>query len=598
MIGILQLFFSALSGVLTALSISNELLPYGNPLAAFFALVPFYIALRNCRSFRQAALCAFIQAGVTHLLSCYWLSYFRDFAVLTLGASACGTGGILALFSMFLYLPYSKNRSSRKSDGFLTENSLVKAFYSESGFRIFYFAAVYVLYEWFKSSGFLAFPWGTLSMGCFSLKYLIQSADIFGTYGITFLAASVSALTGEFLLSRQYHFFEREKPGLKGSLIVIITCILSLNVYGIRQYNQKLVPEKILNCSLIQQNKDPWIRGGDTASILTSMELTEKAIADFNSQGKSPDLVVWSEGILRNIMPLSYVYYTMMPEEQPLVQFIINHQVPFLIGGAYALDAPSRSFANAALMFDRNGNFTGWYGKRHLVPLAESVPFIEYPAVKKLLTKITGFSFCWTPGQFVSLFNLPCRYTGDALTQDHYIFDQSQERPPYSYILDNEKLLENPSVLAASPICFEDAFPDIFRDFHRHGAELFVNITDDSWSLTKSAEYQHFVIACFRAIEFRTTLVRSTNSGVTAVIDPAGRILCKAPLFEKTYLNAEVPVYRTKHTVYSSFLNWFNWLLMILTGLFVLYCMKDERDAKPPLKVLIEEQLLLLEKIW
>ena len=115
---------------------------------------------------------------------------------------------------------------------------------------------------------------------------------------------------------------------------------------------------------------------------------------------------------------------------------------------------------------------------------------------------------------------------------------------------DIEKLLERSVKIISSlsdknyEICFEDAFGFIHSNFKKLGAEVFVNITDDSWSLTKSAEYQHFVVSWFRAIEFRTTMVRSTNSGFTAIVDPQGRIKDSLPLFKEAWLSAEVPVYK------------------------------------------------------
>jgi apolipoprotein N-acyltransferase len=92
------------------------------------------------------------------------------------------------------------------------------------------------------------------------------------------------------------------------------------------------------------------------------------------------------------------------------------------------------------------------------------------------------------------------------------------------------------------PICFEDAFPDVCARFFRNGADILVNITNDSWSLTDSAETQHFVVARFRSIEFRRVLARATNAGVTAVVDAEGRTIASLPLFTEAVLPVEIPV--------------------------------------------------------
>ena len=75
--------------------------------------------------------------------------------------------------------------------------------------------------------------------------------------------------------------------------------------------------------------------------------------------------------------------------------------------------------------------------------------------------------------------------------------------------------------------------------------------------------YQHFVVSWFRAIEFRTTMVRSTNSGFTAIVDPQGRIKDSLPLFKEAWLSAEVPVYKNVKTVYMMLGEWVSFTLFI-----------------------------------
>jgi len=81
------------------------------------------------------------------------------------------------------------------------------------------------------------------------------------------------------------------------------------------------------------------------------------------------------------------------------------------------------------------------------------------------------------------------------------------------------------------------------------GAEMLINLTNDSWSKTKSAQIQHYAVARFRAIESRKALVRSTNSGVTCVIGADGRILAELPQFITDSLVVDVPIYSTSPTL-------------------------------------------------
>ena len=149
---ILQVFYSVFSGLLLTLGIPNELFLLGNPFYAFIAIIPYYIAIKNVKNFRQAFFIGFIQTITTHLCSSFWLAYFKDFAIFTLGASALGTACIGGSLAIFFYLPFSRRTELHRQ---LSVFSIKKPFFEESSFRILYFASLYTLYEWVKSSGFL-----------------------------------------------------------------------------------------------------------------------------------------------------------------------------------------------------------------------------------------------------------------------------------------------------------------------------------------------------------------------------------------------------------------------------------------------------------
>ena len=86
-------------------------------------------------------------------------------------------------------------------------------------------------------------------------------------------------------------------------------------------------------------------------------------------------------------------------------------------------------------------------------------------------------------------------------------------------------LRDDGMVIFGTPICFEDAFPNLCRRFIFRGADLLINLTNVAWSRRRSAEIQMHVAALFRSIENRRILVRATNAGVTSVIGPKGEIL-------------------------------------------------------------------------
>ena len=104
-----------------------------------------------------------------------------------------------------------------------------------------------------------------------------------------------------------------------------------------------------------------------------------------------------------------------------------------------------------------------------------------------------------------------------------------------------------------------------------------MNITNDSWSKTQSAEYQHLAVAAYRAIEFRTTLARCTNSGVTTVISPSGKVISSLPLFEPAHLSVSIPVYGRQVTVASQFGDWLPYVLIVLIAAFLFFCAKSKK---------------------
>ena len=91
-------------------------------------------------------------------------------------------------------------------------------------------------------------------------------------------------------------------------------------------------------------------------------------------------------------------------------------------------------------------------------------------------------------------------------------------------------------------ICYEAIFPDLLREFTARGADLLVNVTNDAWYGYTSAPHQHFAMAVFRAVENGKYLVRAANTGITAVVDPRGRVLERTALFERRALVHDVPI--------------------------------------------------------
>ena len=533
----LQIFFySIISAFLLSLGIPNELFSFGSPLLGLFSLVPLYLALEKCNSYKISGFTVAIHFFVTHLLSSFWLANFKDFAIFTLGASALAYFVAGFAFGLVFHVPFSQKKQ------YLTLFN--KKFYIP--FRILFFACLWTIHEWYKSVGFLAYPWGTVLMSAYRWKTLTQIVSIVGTFGISFLFSLFAAVTGEGLILLKT-FPKKRFPEYKFTAIFCVTLFAISTIYGAFAYNKTRNPIKTFDAVLVQQNADSWINEDPITTIEWAQQLTQKAVAEFQEQNnENPDIILWNEAVLTYALPDSYYYYCSNPKSNPLVLSIYNLKIPHLIGAPILVDDEKNLYSNSVVLFDELGDIEKWYGKIHLVPFAEAIPYADNPLVKKLMDAMVGFSSGWTPGKELTLFQV-----------------------------ENKK---GETINFSAPICFEDAFADLCRLHFLNGSEVFINLTNDSWSKTNSAEYQHFVIASYRAIECRTTLVRSTNSGFSVVVDPAGNILDSLPLFESVSKNVTIPVYERVYTPYvilGDIIQYFA-IIFVVFFIWVLHCWKNQ----------------------
>ncbi len=538
MIRILQAFFySLLSAFLLAVGIPNEVFLFGCPLAGLISLVPLYIAFSKCKSFKIAGVCGTIHFGFVHLFSSFWLANFGDYAIFTLGASDLAYCIAGFVFGQILYIPF---HFSNKSENRLREAAGRAPF--ASALRILLFTAVWTFHEWFKSVGFLAYPWGTLIMAAYEWKILTQIVSLTGTWGISFLFSMFSAVCGEgiYLLTR----YSRGTgafavPYTKSYAYTAAVCIILFCCsvcYGFYEINKDRQPAKIMETVLVQHNQNSWVVDNSKSAEI-AINLTRKALKE-EQQKPSPkqaDLVVWSESVIMYVIPENIPLFEYFPERTPLLPEIRKTGIPFLFGAPYTENMDKLLFSNSAVLFDADGNLVDHYGKIQLVPFAEYVPYSDREWMQDFMQKIAGFSSGWFPGNRYVVFNVPVQNGG--------------------------------AVSFTAPVCFEDAFPEVCRKLFLAGSEVFINITNDSWSQTKSAEYQHFVIASYRAQEYRTTLVRCTNSGFTSVVGPTGQITCSLPLFEQDSIQTSVPIYEREITPYALLGDW----VPLLAALFVVF---------------------------
>ncbi|MGA2614813.1 MAG: apolipoprotein N-acyltransferase [Spirochaetia bacterium] len=493
-------FFGAASRILGLTP--DESFFWGNAALGFVCIAPVFYAVSRAPTFGYASLLGLIFGGVSTALANYWLMFFQGYTIWTMGGTVIGYMGYNAL--LFPFLRGISRLSAR--------------------YRPFLLAAAWCVYEYFKSIGFLGYPWGLIGYPAGAFLALIQFVDVTGIWGLSFLMALINALIAEVALSERRSQYAPQV--IFGAFLV--ACALG---YGLHRLATPIPATTQASLLLVQQNSNPWEEGGkaNKAAVRVNMDLTLQGVHDSHP---APDLVVWSESSVNDawVGPDD----RLNPPNNPLEPFFRSTGIPVLFGGIVVADYDLQRYMNGAVLVSPLGKVIDTYGKMHPVPFAESIPFFEYKPVQRFFRNVIGVWNPWFMGSRYTIFDVP--------------------------------LQEGGSLHFGVPICFEDAFSDLDRGFFLRGADMLINITNDSWSDTWSSEIQHFTVARFRAIENRRVLVRSTNGGVSGVVGPWGEVWGRMPFFQQAWRAVQVPVYKEKTlTPYTRYGDWFpRFLILVL----------------------------------
>ncbi len=256
------------------------------------------------------------------------------------------------------------------------------------------------------------------------------------------------------------------------------------------------------NMGLMQKREDP----GEGLRRHKRLSLDLKA--------KGVDFVVWSESSVTFAVPEELATKKNFFRDR----FAASLGMPTIFGAVLfrsGAEAHDEKWFNTAIATDARGEFTGRYDKQYLLAFGEYLPFSDwFPILHK-----------WSPhsGRFSK---------GDSL--DPVMLDIKGEKHPVSVL-----------------ICYEDILPSFTNKAVAHAnPELLVNMTNDAWFGDTLEPWQHLALAKFRAIEHRRYLVRSTNSGVSAIIDPMGGVVTNTKTFVADAQEGEIRWLRA-HTVYE-----------------------------------------------
>lgn len=376
----------------------------------------------------------------------------------------------------------------------------------------------------------VSFPWLLLGTAQIENLPLTRLASVTGVYGVSFEIALVNtAFTAAMLVHRR-----RRKPLLVAALAGAVALQSTVLVQVPRS-------EVDSHATLVQQNvpiQRQWSYE-QYKGLLDELTRLSRAPEPGKNPG-APPLIVWPES------PAPFQTDDRLFAETTAE--LARTQHAWLLTGATAVqpavkpgEAPSDY--NSALLVSPEGVPTQRYDKVHLVPWGEYVPFAWAFGFAKALTHEVG-AFTSSGGERLPL---------DAGGHRYGVF-----------------------------ICYESVFPHEVRQFVEHGAEVLVNISNDGWFGDSGAAWQGLNMARMRAVENHRWMLRDTNTGITASIDPLGRVVAGAPRNQRLAMDAPYHLLNDI-TFYARYGDWFPAVCAIIsvTGLIWRREQGDTRMTQP-----------------
>jgi apolipoprotein N-acyltransferase len=383
---------------------------------------------------------------------------------------------------------------------------------------------VWVLIEYLRSFGPLAFTWGSAAHALWSATPLLQIADVTGYYGVSFVVLTVNAAWVAWRLNF------RRAPDLLAASVLLLGLSIGYGLFrlatveetagtpwrvGVAQGSVEELDEAAPTPEA--RLKGRWQAQLQTLHLRSYLDLSQPAL------NGGATVLIWPETALP--MRLTDPEWTEM--RRSLSEFTRKKKVWLLLGSVDSLDWDT--IYNTAFIYDDQGRLTDRYHKTHLVVFGEFTPFLEQlPFMRVFNVREVGY----THGEGFHLVRLNGQPIG-------------------------------------TPICFESTFSQVVSKFVRQGARLICVITNDAWFDGTAGPAQHAAMAVFRAIENRRWVIQAANTGVTEIITPQGHLRSRLPEAEPGVLIDTVYL-RDDATFYLRFSDVFVWLCgVVLVGLVV-----------------------------
>lgn len=388
---------------------------------------------------------------------------------------------------------------------------------SETGKVCFTFFAWFFL-EWLRSWFLSGFTWLSLSASLASFPVLIQGVSLIGMHGLSAVFACIACA----LVSRSKR--------IQVAGFIFLSLIVA---FGFFRISQDIQSEHKENYLIVQGNlhqEIKWDPNFHKETVEKYLALTLKGIEEAKKQNKTIDIAVFPETSMPFFLQNSPLYQAIFSN------FAKEHNITLLVGGVrYERKKEKDEIFNSIFLINSENKDKNIYeegstyiaSKEHLVPFGEYLPsFLDYPILESLLQGFGGF----TPkeGQYI--------------------------------LKHNEHLL-------GTLICYEAIFSDLAYKRVKQGAEILINVSNDAWYGFSSAAKQHLDISLLRAVEQNRYMIRSTNTGISAFINPYGQILSQTELYKGVSI-AETLGYKKENTFYYHITPYFAFLINLLFFIF------------------------------
>lgn len=378
--------------------------------------------------------------------------------------------------------------------------ALARLLWSPGSLRVFALAAGLGVAEWLRGHVLTGFPWNDFGMALASVPAFAQTASLVGLYGLDILAVIIFAAPATLVDGKKNWRF------VTPAIITALVLLAASAGYGtLRLAFGKTEYIEGARLRLMQPNlpQDAKFKPENGPDILRRyLELSDRAIAPGHSGVGDITHLIWPE---------SAFPFVLSREPQALEQIARAMQGKILITGAARVEqksAPSRDGPSHSKIFNsilvvQDGRIVAAYDKTHLVPFGEYLPLAGLLGPLGVTQLVPGV---WDEGVG------PRRLAAPGLP------------------------------LAAPLVCYEAIFSGeaIARD-DRERPQWLLNVTNDGWFGATSGPYQHLAQARLRAIEEGLPLVRAANTGISAIIDPYGRILERLPLGVEAVIDGRLP---------------------------------------------------------